>query len=215
MRSFALFLGLLLNLMLYAGGAALGGWHAWQTMAALFVLNFVAILIHELGHAIAYWRIGGTVSVIAVLFLRYDVARRRFTRSRMAPGGDVGGYVAGRYPGNNPTVRQVLLVAGGGPAANLLTGAAAGIAAWLWTEPAIERFFPVAPDQGSTMAEVRLDQVDAYMNALWWYDLNHTALALFAILSIGFALLNLLPYGGSDGQKIFQALKMRRLSRPR
>jgi membrane-associated protease RseP (regulator of RpoE activity) len=242
MGTLVLFLGVLLNFALYIMGAALGGWHSLQTMAALAVLNFVAILFHELGHAWAFRHVGGSVQKIVVLFLSYNVGKRRFGRSRLSRNGDVGGYVAGRFRPEGPTIRDQIIVSGAGPVANMVTGAIAGVVSWAWTAPDPVDFFgdpevatagppdmaalaPVVTGQpnmadpmglpSSDMVSMRMDDALAFADAMWWFDQGHTTLILFATLSLGVALLNLIPYGGSDGQKIAHALRMRRAVRSR
>lgn len=176
MRAIALILGLVLNLMLYAGAGELGGLDGLQTFILLSLLNFVAILFHELGHAWAFRYVGGTVQRIVVMFLSYNVNRRRLGFYRGRSGGDVGGFVDGRYRPEGPTVRDKIIVAGAGPFANAVTGGLALLLAELF---------------GGA------------------FQLGDTALVLFGVLSIGLGLLNLLPYGGSDGQLIVRALRMR------
>jgi membrane-associated protease RseP (regulator of RpoE activity) len=236
MQTFVLFLSLVLNLALYVAGAQLAGWHSIQTMAALAVLNFVAILLHELGHAWGFRHVGGRVHKVVVLFLAYDVAKRRFARSRLSAGGDVGGYVAGSFRPEGPTIRDQIIVSGAGPAANLVTGALAALAAvligpavppWLGmgasgpaeaVAPLPEGGLPPSPiAMLPSEAEVTavLAQFDAATRAFEWHQMGYAVLVLFATLSIGLALLNLLPYGGSDGQKIARALKMWRAVRGR
>jgi membrane-associated protease RseP (regulator of RpoE activity) len=92
----------------------------------IFLGPTLAILIHELGHAVAAWRLGMNVREIAVgpLVLRMKPLRLGFSGRIL--GSDVGGHVlfdetAGHYLNRN---RDALITLAG-PLANLLTGAGA------------------------------------------------------------------------------------------
>jgi membrane-associated protease RseP (regulator of RpoE activity) len=111
-----------LSLMIYATSA--------HPLAILFVFlgPSLAVLVHELGHALAAWRLGMNVREIAVgpLVLRMKPLRLGFGGKIL--GEDVGGHVlfdeaAGRYL-NRGTDALITLA---GPLANLLTGAIAYI----------------------------------------------------------------------------------------
>jgi membrane-associated protease RseP (regulator of RpoE activity) len=87
----------------------------------IFLGPTLAVLVHELGHAFAAWRLGMAVKAISVgpLVLRFLPTRLKF--SDHALGHDVGGYVlydesAGRYL----TRRTRGLITLAGPFANLL-----------------------------------------------------------------------------------------------
>jgi len=92
--------------------------------AILFVFlgPTLAILIHEIGHAFAAWRLGMAVQEISVGPLALHFRPTRFGLSGRALGHDLGGYViydesAGRYLDR----RTSALITLAGPAANLLT----------------------------------------------------------------------------------------------
>lgn len=210
MRLLALFLGALLNIILFLGMEEIGGWHPLQTMTMQAVLNFFAILFHELGHAWAYRHVGGQVHKIAVMFALYDVDHRRFGWSDLSADGDVGGYVQGSFDAHGPSVRHRIIVSAAGPAANLITGAAAACAAWLWTKPQLGLVANVTNLPSDDKMRLIMASVDSHFRALWWWQQGHTSLVLFALLSVGFTLLNLIPFGGSDGQRIMQTWQAHR-----
>jgi hypothetical protein len=234
MRWVAVFLGFVLNLMLFSGAAELARLNWWQAFALLSALNFVAILLHELGHAWAFKWIGGSVQKIVVMFAAYDARTGRLGWSRIAGQGDVGGYVAGSYPPGGMTRANCIRVYAAGPVANAATGLLALGAALLLSAPTP---YPVLPSSGAV--EMAVPETDAtrenqernpasltlpsdadveriaarYSEASrrhWWHQMAYAALMLFAVLSFGFAALNLIPYAGSDGQAILSTLKKER-----
>jgi Zn-dependent protease len=230
MRTLATILAILMNCFLYGAAFELADWHPLQTMAVLAVLNFFAILFHELGHASAFRYVGGTVQKIAVLFAAYDVRKAQFQWSRLPSRGDVGGYVAGKFRPMGKTLKDEIIVSGAGPAANLLTGLFALFVAfiigpaqpfWHSIETSGEEVRIVAmPKSGSppgpltnipsdAVVEATFVKHDAAMQTYGWHRMGYALLMLFAILSIGLALLNLIPFGGSDGQQILWAMKRR------
>ncbi len=88
----------------------------------------LAVLIHELGHAIAAWRFGMAVHVIAVGPVALKFNPLRLDRSNSMLGHDVGGHVRftesrGRYL----TRTSDIVISLAGPMANL----ASFVAAWL------------------------------------------------------------------------------------
>jgi hypothetical protein len=231
MRTVAVILGIMLNFILYGVGAGLAGWYPLQTMAALLVLNFFTVLFHELGHAWAFRHVGGTVQKIVVLFAAYDVRKRKFKWSRLPAGGDVGGYVAGTFRPAGQTIRDELIVSGAGPLANLVIGMLALLAVTIigpaeppWMAKKIakddirivatpEAGLPVGPPimlPSDAEVSATLARHDSAMRAYELHRDGYAVMVLFVVLSIGLALLNLIPYDGSDGQRFFWALKMRR-----
>ncbi len=223
MRVFAFVVGFVLNFMLYGAGHEIGGLDWWQIFALLAVLNFLAILLHEIGHAWAFLHVGGSVQRIAVGFLLYDVPRHRLRFSKRLIGGDIGGYVAGRYGPHGPTVRSAIIVAAAGPVANVISGAAALAFAALVGRPRLEDFLSKSdgsvngsgpaklPDQATV--DATLASFDVALQQLMLLNLGFTALVQFGVLSLGLALINLLPFDGSDGQAIVRALKQLRMLR--
>jgi pimeloyl-ACP methyl ester carboxylesterase len=219
MRILAYVLGAILNFMLYAGAREVGDLEFWQAFALLAVLNFVAILLHELGHTWAFRHVGGSVQKIAVMFLTFDVRKRRLTYSNRMIGSDIGGYVAGRYANDRPTVRAVIIVAAAGPVANAVSGVVALAMAALVGRPRLEPPMVSAASTPTSSGNLPSDAAIASTLAQWyaavqshfWLTFGYTALLLFGALSLGLALLNLLPYGGSDGQSIGRAVKQWRM----
>jgi hypothetical protein len=231
MRWLAIFLGFVLNIMLFAGAHEMAQLQSWQTLALLSVLNFIAILFHELGHASAFRWIGGGVEKIVVLFAAFDVRRRRLLWSDTGGSGDVGGYVAGTYGPAGTTRGNLIRVYGAGPLANAVTGVIALVAAQLMAAPSVETAAParavemVMPDTPESRAYRQRYPTPAYLpsdaelaafarqyaaaeNARERSTMTYAALMLFAVLSFGYAVLNLIPFRGSDGYGILYALRM-------
>lgn len=93
------------------------------------VLGFVAVLVHELGHALAAHRLGAVVVSIAVMFLRFDLASRRWSLRAPLGKGDIGGYVTYTFVERWWTSRKEALVAFAGPGANLAFALVLGMVA--------------------------------------------------------------------------------------
>jgi membrane-associated protease RseP (regulator of RpoE activity) len=233
LKYIAIILGSILNIVLYGAGFALGNWSGFQTMAVLAVLNFFAIFFHELGHAWAFRHVGGTVHKIVVLFAAFDLRKRRLGWSRLRSGGDVGGYVVGSYRPQGPTIRDKITVSAAGPGANLLTGLSALLAAVILTPPPPHPLIAgggkldvvvQAPTENQTrqlndgqFADLPDDRVmknvmvriDISYRRHRWHLFSYAVLVIFGTLALGLALINLLPFAGSDGQHIARALKQR------
>lgn len=219
MRALAYTLGLILNIMLYSGASEVGGLGFWQTFALLAVLNFIAILLHELGHAWAFLHVGGSVQKIVVMFLTYDVRKQRLSFSNRLIGKDIGGYVAGRYASDRPTAKQIILVSAAGPMANLVSGALVLMATMLLAmaaqgpppEMPVAGVPSIVTPMANLPSQAVIDRIQAEVDAEQWYrtfrNLGYTAVMLFIPLSFGLAVLNFLPFGGSDGQSIARAIR--------
>lgn len=92
------------------------------------VLAFVAVLVHELGHATAARRLGADVHSIVVLPFELRFRPRKLRMKWRAGQGDLGGYVA--YTLNRIEARRKhMAIAAAGPAANLLLALGAGLLA--------------------------------------------------------------------------------------
>jgi membrane-associated protease RseP (regulator of RpoE activity) len=179
------------------GGSYLG------RLALVLALTFCATLIHELGHALAVRLAGGQIKVILVAPFRLQLKPRRFKLALPAGGGDIGGYV--RYALDRINARSKHgLIAAAGPAANILLAIIAGSAA-LWlsaSHPAgqLPLGLPSDPEVGTWLFRRQLSDLAGAL----------------ATLSAGMAILNLLPFKGSDGDHILFALSARyRRSRTR
>ncbi|MBC7768428.1 MAG: M50 family metallopeptidase [Phycisphaerales bacterium] len=93
---------------------------------------FLAIAVHELGHALAAWLVGWRVWIISVLgvVVRFGHAPRLSTRLSH----DVGGYVLGTPPDDaHDTKWRSIVFTAGGPLASVLTGPL--FIAWVATLP--------------------------------------------------------------------------------
>jgi Zn-dependent protease len=104
--------------------------HRWTlgwAGAALFILAlvFVAILIHELAHALAAVAVGARVSRIVVVPFELTLRPRRLRLIRRRVRGDLGGYVSYTLDRIEASKRHAI-VAIAGPLANIVTGMAAG-----------------------------------------------------------------------------------------
>lgn len=195
----------------------------WVTLPMLVLLNFIVILVHELGHAAAVIRVGGTLRAIYVMGIHFDVAERRLSLRRLPKKAEIGGYVSYAPHPVQHSSKKAILIALAGPAANILLALIAGLAALLLLpDPAscIRAYDPVlAADPGyarlpdsdvvrRVMAEVT--RADACVRAGTF--LRRFAEVL-AILSAGIGLSNLLPFDGSDGQAVLSHARARRRRR--
>jgi Zn-dependent protease len=100
----------------------LGVGGAWL---AILLIGFVAVLIHELGHAVVANAVGGRVGRIVVFPIEFTVTSRKLRLVRHWGRGDLGGYVT--YTLDRVEARRRhAIVAIAGPAANIVTGVAAG-----------------------------------------------------------------------------------------
>jgi len=92
---------------------------------AVLLIGFVAVLIHELGHAVAANAVGGRVGRIVVFPVEFVVAPRKLRLVRHWGRGDLGGYVTYTLD-RIEARRRHAIVAIAGPLANVVTGAVAG-----------------------------------------------------------------------------------------
>lgn len=94
------------------------------------LLCFVAVLVHELGHAAAAHRLGADIRAIVVLPFEFNTRQRRLRLRWRAGMGDLGGYVA--YALDRIDARRKhMMIAAAGPIANLLLALLAGTVAAL------------------------------------------------------------------------------------
>ncbi|MEP9360468.1 site-2 protease family protein [Sphingomonas sp. KR3-1] len=97
------------------------------------LLSFVAVLMHELGHAGAARHFGAQIGAIVVLPFELKMKPRRLRVRWRAGGGDLGGYVTYRLDRIDAR-RKHMAISAAGPVANLLLALAAGaVAAQLGT----------------------------------------------------------------------------------
>lgn len=92
---------------------------------AVLLIGFVAVFIHELGHAVAASTVGGRVGRIVVFPIEFVVASRKLQLVRSWGRGDLGGYVTYTLD-RIEARRRHAIVAIAGSAANIVTGVAAG-----------------------------------------------------------------------------------------
>jgi Zn-dependent protease len=163
-------------------------------LGIVLLLTFCATVVHELGHALAVQAIGGQIKAIMVAPFRLQLKPRRFKLAPPVGTGDIGGYVSYTLDRINARSKHGLIAAAG-PAANILLAIMAGsVALWLSAAPHLAGQIPPA-----LPADTQLT------NWLLHRRLSDLAGAL-ATLSAGMALLNLIPFRGSDGDHILYAL---------
>lgn len=109
------------------GPLAQSAWHPGMLGAYLIVLpvGFVAVLIHELAHAVAANAVGGRVGRIVAFPLEFVVSTRKLRFTRHWGRTDLGGYVTYTLDRIEAAKRHAV-VAGAGPAANIVTGLLVG-----------------------------------------------------------------------------------------
>jgi Zn-dependent protease len=100
--------------------------HRWMlgwAGSALFILAlvFVAVLIHELAHAVAAAAVGARVSRIVVVPFEFTLHPRSLRLIRRPVRGDLGGYVSYTLDRIEARKRHAI-VAVAGPLANVITG---------------------------------------------------------------------------------------------
>jgi hypothetical protein len=208
-------------------------WREGQLFYVLLtgLLCFLVILIHEAGHALAaqlYRR--PILRFVAMPFeLRFRPLRLR-TAHRDPIRADIGGFV--QYGGGREARAEQAVIAFAGPAANfLLAAAATALIAWLSMRAAAPDLPAIAPlDPAQTLEPARtLKPIPGthFGHYLPSSEKVRQALAApnpfpgrkpvgvilaeaFAALSIGTGIANLIPFRGSDGDVIADALFRRR-----
>lgn len=188
-------------------------------------LQFIAITIHELGHAWAASRSGAKIAAICVVPFLWDASTRRLRFEPQLPSRDIGGYVVYLFEKNGST-RKEIAIAAAGPLANFVSAAGVAMLAGLFSLSALVgaasadappmAVVAIAPDAPPpTVAEpVRLpseQEIDAMLAKEKTRRRDETAAdwaealtEMFVAISIILGLLNLIPSGGSDGAQILQ-----------
>ena len=92
--------------------------------------SFLAVLVHEVGHAIVAHRLGAVVLTVRVFFVHLQLSPRRLRFCSPFGRDDVGGHVEYSVVERWWTTRKDALVAVAGPAANIVLALAAGPFAW-------------------------------------------------------------------------------------
>lgn len=182
-------------------------------------LGFVSTVVHELGHAMAAWKVGFQVKRIAALPFQFDVTKRKFGLAKSRPSQDIAGYVVAVIP-EWSNAKQRAVFALGGPAAEAIMGTLllAGMSGMSLIQLPLDSCIiaQVPPDSqlsyGSNSGqsnvsrlpsdsviaeqmEPAIQQIECAKRAHMWEGL----LKMLAILSLSSAVLNLIPIGGSDG----------------
>jgi Zn-dependent protease len=109
------------------GALAQSSWRLGIGGAWLVVLliGFVAVFVHELGHAVTANAVGGRVNRVVVFPIEFVVASRKLRFVRHWGRGDLGGYVTYTLD-RIEARRRHAIVAIAGPLANIVTGVVAG-----------------------------------------------------------------------------------------
>ena len=187
------------------------------TWGLVAILTFISVVVHELGHAWAAHSIGGRIEKIVAFPFELRPQPWRLGMAHSRGRGDLAGYVEYGEP-EGYTRRGHAFVAAAGPAADFaLAGVAIVVALVLagidWTSGApivIEAMpqgaaeagwpsvaLPSDEDLARSFAEVSRRQMAETAGLL------ATALA---VISAGGGLVNLIPFDGSDGEGISEAL---------
>lgn len=204
--------------------------HNWLlAFVAITLLQFVAVVIHELGHAWAARRCGARVTVICAVPFVWSARKRRIRFQPEMPARDIGGYVSYAFEDGRGSTRKEMAISAAGPLANFASAAAvAGLAALLAMvspasggsanpgTPPITAIDPGAPPRvpGPAMGlpteaelDVILEKERARRRSEAVSDWVEALSGLFIALSIILGLLNLVPHRGSDGAHILAGWK--------
>lgn len=181
-----------------------GNFGAELTWAVGAMLMFIVTLIHELGHAVAVSKLGGSLHKIVVFPFQFDVRRRRFGMATGRHSGDIGGFVSYSLD-RIETSKRHIVIAAAGPAANIAT-AVLVMLCWVIVAQsparAVDFTIPLSASldgnglSGSTIVAL---QPEGHIAEAW--------ATAFVILSISAGLCNLLPFAGSDGSQIVRRLR--------
>lgn len=212
---------LIANFALFGFAGSLGIFpNGVAAFLAVLLLNFPAILIHELGHAWIAHRRGAHVLKIVALPFSYVAAEHRVRIERHVPSRDIGGYVSYVFRQRDETRRDRIAIAAAGPLANLLSGALViGLLGGLQaldtgetqraTAPQIVTGLPSVGEPARLPAETELRAIfERERRSEEAIEQTAAGLAqLFAAISIILGLANLVPTNGSDGSVILRNLK--------
>ncbi len=189
-------------------------------------LMFLSTFVHEAGHAFAARKLGYRIHRFAAMPFEYDLTKRRFGWARVPRKSDVAGYVIVSYPGKEPPQKKALLAFAGPAAEFILAGLIFGslaLAAIPSAEPAQE--VPVVVVAGTPPREAAPamlpqsfeDSADRFFReqrAERRAEIVTGLANMLAALALGGGLINLLPFGGSDGQAIFRSIRALIRNRP-
>src|SRR4051794_6512855 len=168
------------------------------------LLGFVAVLVHELGHALAVRLMRGRMETIMVFPFQYWVRARRFGMAVPLGRGDTGGYVIYSLD-RHQTEGGRAFVAAAGPVANFALALAA-LAATPWI-PSWIHALNGPPPVVHQLSGMLPSDAESLMWSRWYYSSwsPRTGILLahaLALLSAGMGIANLLPFKGSDGEVI-------------
>ena len=215
-----------LNLWLLVAASQLGmAENGFVYYSALLALEFLAVFIHEAGHALVAKYFGCRIIAMAVMVTEYNFLHRKWSGMRPGADRDVGGYVLYDFDDRIMTRRKAAWIAAAGPLANIAAGAlaAASVPLFAYQDPFIvsskvETISPIddAARQGMRAAPASLPRSGEVSKAMAKLDQSKRdeafsvsmqgLMQIFALLSIGIALINLIPFKGSDGAKIRREL---------
>ncbi|WP_285712528.1 site-2 protease family protein [Erythrobacter oryzae] len=198
--------------------------HNWLVaFVVISVVQFVVIVIHELGHAWAAWRCGARVHAICAVPFIWSARTRRVRFEPRMPARDIGGYVSYAFAEGRGSTRADMAISAAGPLANFASAAAvaaiSGLLAMmpLAAGPAARPGPPpmVAVEAGTPPASAKPARVpseeelgaflarhQARQQAKAWAQWGEALSGLFVTLSVILGLLNLVPHRGSDGAEI-------------
>lgn len=180
-------------------------------------LGFISTLVHEVGHAVAAWRVGYKVQRIAVLPIEFDLIHRRLTWASV-PGSDVAGYVkVAPLPGAKR--RDAIWFVLGGPLAEAL------LATVLFASLALSMPSTSMPSSRAVEIAAAVDfrsssndhaaglpvetVVRQRLETQRRWEVLRGLATMLAVFAMGSALINLLPIGGSDGDHLRKLIRSR------
>ena len=186
----------------------------FDSIFAPLLLLPVATVVHELGHAAAVKSLRWKIVAISVWPIEYDVLKRRFRASAGSANREIGGYV--KYvPGRDENWLRDGFVAFAGPAANIILAVLCVAVAW-WYRQQIDVSFAVQPSNPTMLRNLNPALLPTDNQIQHAFDLDRArrqweALTVgwpetFAVLSMGVAITNLVPFQGSDGRRIARAI---------
>jgi Zn-dependent protease len=184
------------------------------SIVAPLLLLPVATLVHELGHAVAVKSLRWKIVAISVWPIEYNFSKRRFGASAGSATREIGGYVE-YVPGRDENWLRDVLVAFAGPAANIVLTVLCILIAW-WYRQQIDLSFAVEPSSPTILSNLnpaylptdkQIQQaIDLDRARRQWEALTVGWPETLAVLSMGVAITNLVPFQGSDGRRIARAI---------
>jgi membrane-associated protease RseP (regulator of RpoE activity) len=173
------------------------------------VLILLAILVHEVGHALIARHLGCKLLKINVAFVTYDFNLKRFYPDDHAPIGDLGGFVSYDVDEWSMSSRKEFWIAAAGPLFNFALAILVIVLALYFTPIRSGSLEEIRPIVGNPTL---ISQPLAVLPDISYADLprklgffskfpSHIQLLIsLSVLSIGLGLANLVPFKGSDGK---------------